>query len=103
MPAVLVYRRMDRAAEAVEKGLAPARAYLFEHTREKDLLLFVELRGGVYPESPDDVPLSVLMPAYLISEIKTAFQIGFMIYLPFLIIDLMIAFSTISPSPTNSP
>ena len=81
---------------AFERGVAPVRDYLLAHTREEDLLLFVEMRGGALPEEPSEVALPVLMPAYMISEIRTAFEIGFMIYLPFLVVDLVIASMLIS-------
>ena len=82
--------------EAIEKGIAPVRHFLLSHTREEDLLLFVEMKGVAIPEQPEEVALSVLMPAYMISEIRTAFEIGFMIYLPFLVVDLVIASMLIS-------
>jgi flagellar biosynthetic protein FliP len=82
--------------EAMEKGLAPVRAYLLEHTRESDLLLFVEMKGDEIPEVIEEVSFPVLMPAFMISEIRAAFEIGFMIYLPFLVVDLVIASMLIS-------
>ena len=82
--------------EAIERGLAPVREYLLDHTREEDLLLFVEMKGGEAPEEEADIALPVLMPAFMISEIRTAFEIGFMIYLPFLVVDLVIASMLIS-------
>ncbi len=82
--------------EAIEKGIAPVRAFLLSHTREEDLMLFVEMKGIPIPEEAGEVALSVLMPAYMISEIRTAFEIGFMIYLPFLVVDLVIASMLIS-------
>ncbi len=82
--------------EAIERGLAPVREYLLDHTREEDLMLFVEMKGGEAPEEEADIALPVLMPAFMISEIRTAFEIGFMIYLPFLVVDLVIASMLIS-------
>ncbi|HEB89916.1 MAG TPA: flagellar biosynthesis protein FliP [Deltaproteobacteria bacterium] len=82
--------------EAITRGLAPIRGYLLDHTREEDLSLFVEMRGGPPPDDVDQIPLPVLMPAFMISEIRTAFEIGFMIYLPFLVVDLVIASMLIS-------
>jgi len=82
--------------EAIERGLAPVREYLLNHTREEDLRLFVEMKGGKAPEVEEDIALPVLMPAFMISEIRTAFEIGFMIYLPFLVVDLVIASMLIS-------
>ena len=81
---------------AIEKGLAPVREYLLAHTREDDLMLFVDMKGGPVPEAAEDVALQVLMPAFMISELRTAFEIGFMIYLPFLVVDLVIASMLIS-------
>lgn len=81
---------------ALERGLVPVREYLLAHTREDDLLLFVDMRGDEIPEAAEQVELSVLMPAFMISELRTAFEIGFMIYLPFLVVDLVIASMLIS-------
>lgn len=82
--------------EAIERGLAPVRDFLLRHTREKDLLLFVEMKGDEIPEEIEEISLPVLVPAFMISEIRTAFEIGFMIYLPFLVVDLVIASMLIS-------
>ena len=77
--------------EALEKGLVPLRAYMIKHTREKDLALFLSLSKSARPNSADDVPTTALIPAYMISELKTAFQIGFVLFLPFLVIDLAVS------------
>ena len=77
--------------EALEKGLVPLRAYMIKHTREKDLALFLRLSKSPRPNTADDVPTTTLIPAYMISELKTAFQIGFVIFLPFLVIDLAVS------------
>lgn len=77
--------------DALEKGLVPLRAYMLKHTREKDLSLFIRLSKSARPNSADDVPTTALIPAYMISELKTAFQIGFVLFLPFLIIDLAVS------------
>ena len=77
--------------QAVEKALVPLRAYMFKHTREKDLALFLRLSKSPAPNTMDDVPTTALVPAYMISELKTAFQIGFVLFLPFLIIDLAVS------------
>lgn len=82
--------------EAMDKGLAPVREFLLEHTREDDLLLFIDMKGDEIPESVEEVSFPVLMPAFMISEIRAAFEIGFMIYLPFLVVDLVIASMLIS-------
>lgn len=78
-------------SEALEKGLVPLRAYMLKHTREKDLALFIRLSKSPRPNTADDVPTTALIPAYMISELKTAFQIGFVLFLPFLIIDLAVS------------
>lgn len=77
--------------QAVEKGLVPFRAYMLKHTREKDLALFLRLSKSPRPNTADDVPTVALVPAYMISELKTAFQIGFVLFLPFLVIDLAVS------------
>ncbi len=77
--------------EALEKGLVPLRAYMFKHTREKDLALFLRLSKSARPSTADEVPTTALIPAFMISELKTAFQIGFVLFLPFLVIDLAVS------------
>ena len=77
--------------DALDKGLQPLRAYMLKHTRERDLALFVRLSGSARPETPEDVETTALVPAYMISELKTAFQIGFVLFLPFLVIDLAVS------------
>jgi len=77
--------------EATEKGLAPFRAFMLSQTREADLLMFASMAGSGGYASQDDIPLSVLMPSFVTSELKTAFQIGFLIFIPFLVIDLVVA------------
>jgi flagellar biosynthesis protein FliP len=76
---------------ALEKGAAPLRQFMLKSTREKDLQLFIEMSKGPKPSGPNDVPLRVLVPAFMISEIKTAFQIGFVLFLPFLVIDMVVS------------
>lgn len=77
--------------EALEKGLVPLRAYMLKHTRERDLALFLRLSKSPRPATADDVPTTALIPAFMISELKTAFQIGFVLFLPFLVIDLAVS------------
>lgn len=77
--------------QAVEKGAVPLKAFMLRQTRQEDLALFVRLSNSEPLQSPDAVPMKVLIPSYVISELKTAFQIGFLLYLPFLVIDLVIA------------
>lgn len=77
--------------EALERGLVPLRAYMLKHTREKDLALFIRLSKSARPATADDVPTTALIPAYMISELKTAFQIGFVLFLPFLVVDIAVS------------
>lgn len=77
--------------EAFEKGVAPFKAFMIRNTREKDLALFFRIRKLQNPKNVQDVPLTVAIPAFMISELKTAFQIGFLIYLPFLVIDMVVS------------
>ncbi|NJL24580.1 MAG: flagellar type III secretion system pore protein FliP [Calothrix sp. SM1_5_4] len=77
--------------EAVDKALAPIRVFMFNQTRAQDLELFVRLSKMETPKTRADVPTMVLIPAFVLSELKTAFQIGFVIYLPFLVIDMVAA------------
>lgn len=77
--------------EALERALVPLREHMLKHTRERDLALFIRLSGSARPKTAADVPTSALIPAYMISELKTAFQIGFILFIPFLVIDLAVA------------
>jgi flagellar biosynthetic protein FliP len=79
------------AQEALEKSIQPLRKFMIRQTREKDLAMLVEVAKLPRPKNIDDVPTQVLIPAFIISELKTAFQIGFMLYVPFLIIDMVVA------------
>jgi len=81
---------------AVTAALQPMRTFMFKQTRENDLALFVNLAEGPRPNSPDDVPTMTLIPAFIISELKTAFQIGFLIYIPFIVIDMVVASTLMS-------
>ncbi|MBF0137986.1 MAG: flagellar type III secretion system pore protein FliP [Magnetococcales bacterium] len=76
---------------AIERASVPIRGFMLRQTREKDLALFMRLAGMPKTQKPQDVPIRLLIPAFMVSELKTAFQIGFMIYLPFLIIDMVVA------------
>lgn len=79
------------AEQAIEIGSGILRAFLIENTRQNDLMMFQQLAGDGPYASQDEVPMSVLLPAFLTSELKTAFQIGFLIFLPFLVIDMVVA------------
>jgi flagellar biosynthesis protein FliP len=78
-------------SQAFTEGLQPLRAFMFKQTRERDLALFLAMAKLPRPANKDEVPTSVLIPAFMISELKTAFQIGFVLFLPFLIIDMVVA------------
>ncbi len=77
--------------QAYEKAAGPFKDFMSEHTRQKDLALFLDYAGVEQPKTIQDIPLTALVPAFAISEIKTAFQIGFMIFIPFLVIDMIVA------------
>jgi flagellar biosynthetic protein FliP len=82
--------------QAFERGQKPLREFMFKQTRTKDLALFVKLAKVKRPQTRADVPTYVLIPAFIISELKTAFQIGFLIFLPFLVIDLVVSSTLMS-------
>ena len=82
--------------EAIDNTVAPVREFMFRQTREADLALFVNLSEAERPNTQDDVSTFVLIPAFMISELKTAFQIGFMIYIPFIVIDMIVATTLMS-------
>jgi len=76
---------------ALDRTVQPLKKFMLAQTRENDLQLFTKLSGKTQFATPDDVPLSVLIPTFMTSELKTAFQIGFMVFIPFLVIDLVVA------------
>ena len=82
--------------EAITNVLEPMREFMFRQTRESDLALFVNLSEAERPNSQEDVSTFVLIPAFMISELKTAFQIGFMLYVPFIVIDMIVATTLMS-------
>ena len=77
--------------EALQRAVVPLKQFMLEQTRESDIATFVGIAGGEGYDSPQDVPLSILVPAFVTSELKTAFLIGFLIFIPFVIIDLVVA------------
>jgi flagellar biosynthetic protein FliP len=77
--------------QAMERAVKPVRAFMLSQTREKDLALFVGLSRQQRPKSSDDVPTLTIIPAFMISELRTAFQIGFLIYIPFIVVDMVVA------------
>jgi flagellar biosynthesis protein FliP len=76
---------------ALQQAAEPLRDFMLRQTREKDLALFIQVAHASRPSTPADVPLTALLPAFVISELRTAFQIGFLLYLPFLVLDLVIS------------
>lgn len=82
--------------QAYTNAISPIRDFMFKQTREKDLALFVKLANIKRPRTYDDVPTYVLIPAFVISELKTAFQIGFILFIPFIVIDMIVASSLMS-------
>jgi flagellar biosynthetic protein FliP len=78
-------------AQALDKGVAPLKTFMMKQTRQADLALYVKLSNNPQLQGPEDVPLRILIPAFVTSELKTAFQISFAIFIPFLIIDMVVA------------
>jgi flagellar biosynthesis protein FliP len=76
---------------ALDRTMRPLKKFMLAQTRENDLQMFTKLSGRTQFATPDDVPLSVLIPTFMTSELKTAFQIGFMVFIPFMVIDLVVA------------
>lgn len=77
--------------QAIDRGAQPLRAFMLKQTRQEDLALFVRLSNHPPLQGPEETPMRILVPAYVISELKTAFQIGFIVFIPFLIIDMVVA------------
>jgi flagellar biosynthetic protein FliP len=77
--------------EALERGMAPMREFMLKQTRQKDMALFMSLARLERPDNRDQIPNSVLIPSFIISELRTAFQIGFILFIPFLVIDLVVS------------
>jgi flagellar biosynthesis protein FliP len=85
------YEDRISGGDAMEAASKPLKEFMLRQTREKDIALFVKISGDKRPEKPMDVSLMTLIPAFVISEMKTAFQIGFIIYLPFFVIDMVVS------------
>ena len=79
------------ATVALERAVVPLKGFMLKQTRESDIATFVRISGGQGFDKPEDVPLSILVPAFATSELKSAFQIGFLIFIPFVVIDLVVA------------
>jgi flagellar biosynthetic protein FliP len=84
------------AMEALDRGAVPLRRFMLKFARQKDLALFVELAKEPRPRRPEDLPMRVVIPAYILSELKAGFQIGTVLFFPFLVIDLVVASVTTS-------
>ena len=82
--------------EAWEKASAPFHAFMMKNTREKDLRLFLDVSPNVKIDKPENTPFQILIPAFMIGELKRAFEIGFLVYMPFLIIDMLVASTLMS-------
>ena len=90
--AVLPYLRQEsNAFVAVQRGMEIQKSFMLRRTRKSDLALFLHLSQSELPQTPESTPLRVLVPAYMISELKTAFLMGFCIFIPFLLVDLVVA------------
>ncbi len=83
-------------SEAFNRASPPLREFMLRQTREKDLALFVELSKSPRPQTPQDLPMRVVIPAYVISELKTGFQMGFFLFVPFMLIDLVVSTTLLS-------
>lgn len=77
--------------EALQKAYAPLRDFMLPHTRESDIQLFADITGNKLPDSPETIGPAILIPAFVVSELNTAFQIAFLIYIPFLVLDMIIS------------
>jgi flagellar biosynthesis protein FliP len=77
--------------DALQRASVPLRGFMLKNVREKDIKLFQDMSGEALPATPDDLSLRILVPAFMISELKRAFEIGFLLFLPFLIIDMVVA------------
>ena len=85
------YQKNQNLIMAVDEGSKPLKEFMLKQTREGDLAFFVELKHKTPPKSPDDITIWEVAPAFILSELKTAFQIGFIIYVPFIVLDMIVA------------
>lgn len=81
---------------ALENAMQPIRSFMFKQTREKDLTLFIDISGSEKPKQLEDIPTKALIPAFIISELKTGFQIGYILFIPFIVIDMVVASTLMS-------
>lgn len=85
------YKKTNNMLVAIDAGSKPLKEFMMKQTRESDLAFFVELSNKKAPESPEDITIWQVAPAYIISELKTAFEIGFIVFVPFIVLDLVVA------------
>ena len=85
------YQQSQNIVAAIDEGSKPLKEFMMKQTRESDLAFFVELSQKTQPKSPDDITIWQVAPAYIMSELKTAFEIGFIIFVPFIVLDLVVA------------
>lgn len=85
------YQKSGSLVEAVVEGSKPLKEFMMKNTREQDMSYFLEKSRGKSPESPDDITIWEVAPAFILSELKTAFEIGFIIYIPFIVLDMVVA------------
>ncbi len=86
------YQKSGSLVEAVVEGSKPLKEFMMKNTRESDMIYFIEKsRGGKMPETPDEIAIWEVAPAFILSELKTAFEIGFIIYIPFIVLDMVVA------------
>lgn len=85
------YQKNQNMIEAINEGSKPLKEFMMKQTRESDLAFFVELSQKEAPKSPEEITIWQVAPAYIISELKTAFEIGFIIFVPFIVLDLVVA------------
>ena len=85
------YQKSQNIVEAINEGGKPLKEFMMKQTRENDLAFFVELKHKTPPKSPEDITLWEVAPAYILSELKTAFEIGFVVFVPFIVLDLVVA------------
>ena len=85
------YQKNGDIVAALNEGSKPLKEFMMKQTRQSDMTFFIQLSGAPKPKTPDDITIWQVAPAYIISELKTAFEIGFVIYVPFIVLDLVVA------------
>ena len=86
-----IYTKNGDMVMAIAEGSKPLKEFMMKQTRQQDLTFFIEMSGAPKPNTPDDITLWQVAPAYIVSELKTAFEIGFVIFVPFIVLDLVVA------------